>query len=116
MVYELAAGGMQVERQVAVPVRYKTVELHGQRIDLIVEGCIVLELKAVEKVPEVNAAQLVSYLRMANLPLGLLINFNVTQLIRGVQRRVNSLALDTLTPALCSASSASPLRPLRLDS
>ncbi|HZW11163.1 MAG TPA: GxxExxY protein [Phycisphaerales bacterium] len=115
MVYELHAAGLLVDRQVPVPVRYKDVELHGQRLDIIVERQIVLELKAVEKIPEVYVSQLVSYLRISDLPLGLLINFNVPILTRGIHRRINSAALEGVTAAFPSASSASPLRTLRSD-
>jgi GxxExxY protein len=115
MVYELTAAGLQVERQVPIAVRYKAVELHGQRLDIIVERQIVLELKAVEKIPEVYLAQLLTYLRISDLPLGLLINFNVPVLTRGVHRRINSSALAAGNRSTISASSASTLRPLRTD-
>ena len=110
LLYELNAAGIGTERQVAVPVRYKSAVLQGQRLDLLVEGMIVLELKAIESVSDVHLAQLVTYLRVAELPLGILINFNVPLLTQGVYRRINSHALP---PKSASASSASPLRPLR---
>lgn len=117
MLYELDRAGLFVERQVAIPVRYKGVDLHGQRLDMIVERCIVLELKAVEKIVEVHLAQLVSDLRVSRSPLGLLINFNVPFLTRGIHRRINSVALTSPRPDPRSASapSASPLRSLRSD-
>jgi GxxExxY protein len=110
LLYELEAAGIRAERQVIVPVRYKDIVLQGQRLDLIVEDRIVLELKAVESVPDLHLAQLVTYLRVTSLPLGILINFNVPLLTKGVYRRINSYAL---TPDPHSAHSASPLRPLR---
>lgn len=110
LLYELDAAGIQTKRQVAVPVRYKSAVLQGQRLDLVVEDLIVLELKAIESVADVHLAQLVTYLRVAEMPLGFLINFNVPLLTHGVYRRINS---HVLTPSPDSASSASSLRPLR---
>lgn len=107
LLYELDAAKLHSERQVVMPVRYKSATLQGQRLDLIVEGLIVLELKAVESVADVHLAQLVTYLRIADLPLGILINFNVPLLSKGVYRRINSAAISP------SANSASPLRALR---
>jgi GxxExxY protein len=108
--HEFDAAGLLVERQRAVPVRYKSAVLQGQRLDMVVEGSIVLELKAVECVADVHLAQLVTYLRIAALPLGLLINFNVPLLTKGVYRRINS---RVLTPAPGAAHSASAPRPPR---
>jgi GxxExxY protein len=110
LLYELDAAGFRTEQQVAVPVRYKSAVLQGQRLDLVVEGLIVLELKAVESVADVHLAQLVTYLRVADLPLGILINFNVPLLTKGVYRRINS---RMITPVSASAHSAPSLRPLR---
>ncbi len=110
LLYELEAAVIRAERQVNVPVRYKDIVLQGQRLDLIVEDRLVLELKAVESVPDLYLAQLVTYLRITNLPLGILINFNVPLLTKGVYRRINSHAL---TPDPRSAHSAAPLPPLR---
>jgi GxxExxY protein len=106
LVHELKLRGLRVERQVPVSLWYKGVELVGQRIDVVVEGLIVVELKSVERVVEVNLAQMLGYLRAGNLPLGLLINFNVPVLIRGIHRRINSRALEASSPPHPSASSA----------
>lgn len=77
LMFELRARGLMVARQVAVEVPYKSIILSGQRLDLVVGGVIVVELKALAKVLDVHRAQLLSYLRAVDLPLGLLINFNV---------------------------------------
>jgi len=117
MLHELASQNLRVARQVAVPVRYKGVDLHGQRLDLVVERAVVVELKAVEAVADVHLAQLLTYLRVADLPLGLLINFHVPLLTKGVYRRINSQALGRRVshPDPVSVSSAPSLRPLRSD-
>lgn len=106
LVHEMKLRGMRAERQVPVSFWYKDVELVGQRIDLVVEGRIVVELKSVEGMVDAFFAQLVGYLRAGNYPLGLLINFNVPVLIRGVSRRVNSRALQSSSPPSPSATSA----------
>ncbi len=92
MEYELRREGLRFGRQVETPVRYKDVLLSTQRIDRVVEDLIVVELKAVEAVPDAHLAQLVNYLRAADLPLGLLINFNVRSLKEGIFRRINDAA------------------------
>lgn len=102
--YEVRNAGLKIERQVLVRMRYKDMELGEQRLDCVVERFLVVELKSVEQVADLHLAQLVSYLRSARLPLGLLINFNVAKLVEGLHRRINSNALP-----LASASSA-PLR------
>ena len=112
LVHELQLQDLQVRRQVPVQLDYKGVMLTGQRLDLVVEHRLVIELKAVESVSDLHLAQLLSYLRVGNLPLGLLINFNVPLLKKGIHRRVNSAALRAQDSAR-SASSAPPLRPLR---
>jgi GxxExxY protein len=106
LVHELKLRGTRAERQVPVSFSYKDVELIGQRIDLVVEGAVVVELKAVDCVVDAFFAQLLGYLRAGNYPLGLLINFNVPVLIRGVSRRVNSRALQSSSPPSRSAASA----------
>jgi GxxExxY protein len=87
--YELREAGLRVGRQVEVVIPYKEIELRGQRIDLVVEDCIIVELKAVEAIEPVHRAQLLSYLRAARLPLGLLINFNTKALRDGIRRLIN---------------------------
>jgi GxxExxY protein len=79
--------GLAVEHEKALPVRYKEVTLDcGYRLDLVVEGVVIVELKAVEEVAPIHQAQLLSYLKLSGCPVGLLINFNVSQLIQGLKR------------------------------
>jgi GxxExxY protein len=88
--FELASAGIRFERQKPLPVEYKGVRLDcGYRLDLVVEGTIVVELKAIEKVLPIHEAQLLTYLKLTKLPLGLLINFNVPLLKEGITRRKN---------------------------
>ncbi len=86
--HELQLRGLTVERQVPVAVKYKDIQIGGQRLDLLVEGKIIVELKAVEYLTPVHEAQIISYLKAAGLRLGLLINFNMSRLIDGVRRLV----------------------------
>jgi|SRR5690242_11350969 len=88
--YELRNNGLQVARQVGLPVIYDAVRLDlGYRIDLLVEELVVVELKAVETITPVCEAQILSYLKLSGKPLGLLINFNVAHLKNGIRRFVN---------------------------
>ena len=89
MAVELELRGLRVERQVFVPLHYKGVLITSARIDLLVEGTVVLELKAVEKIHPIHRAQVISYLRILHLRLGLLLNFNVPILSDGIQRVVS---------------------------
>ena len=82
MVYELRKRGFEVAFEVPVPVVYEEVKLDaGYRLDLLVNQCVIVEIKAVEKLIPVHDAQLLTYLKLTNIRLGLLINFN-TKLIR----------------------------------
>lgn len=85
---ELGASGLSYESERPVRVRYREVEITGQRVDLIVEGEIVVELKSVIRLDDVHRAQLISYLRTTGLRGGLLINFRVPVLQRGLRRVV----------------------------
>lgn len=87
LAYELSHSGMACERQRAVPLHYKGRELScDYRLDFVVEGQLILELKAVSELQPIHRAQLLTYLRLERLPLGLLINFNVPVLKDGVRR------------------------------
>jgi GxxExxY protein len=90
LLYELELRGLSASQQVEVGVQYKGIALPAQRLDLVVEGKIVLELKAVESVSDVYLAQLVSYLRAGGFALGILLNFNVPVLKDGIFRRLNN--------------------------
>jgi len=79
-----------VRSEVELPVVYDAVLIDlGYRIDLLVEDCLIVEIKAVEKVTPVHEAQLLSYLKLGNFKLGLLINFNVALLKNGIKRMVS---------------------------
>ena len=87
---ELISKGMQIERHVLLPVVYKSARLNLDfKIDILVEGEIILELKSVEGILPVHEAQLVTYLKLSDKRLGLLINFNQVSLADGIRRRVN---------------------------
>lgn len=88
--YELTDRGHVVERQKNVPVIYRGLALGaGYRLDLLVNDQVIVELKAVEKLEPIHEAQLLSYLKLASLQVGLLINFNVKYLKHGIRRIVN---------------------------
>jgi GxxExxY protein len=84
--------GYKVSAEVILPVRDKELEFESAyRIDLLINDILVVEIKAVEKLNPVYHAQLLSYLKLSKLNLGLLINFNVSQLKNGIKRIVNNL-------------------------
>jgi len=90
--HELSLLGIPFQRQVPLPVTYKSVRLDaGYRLDLVVAGQIILELKASDAVPKVARAPLISYLRLTGLTLGYLVNFHAYRLVDGVQRIVLNL-------------------------
>jgi GxxExxY protein len=87
--HELHLRGLAFEPQVELPVSYKGLKLDcGYRIDLIVEKEVVLELKAIEKVLRIHEAQLLTYMKLSGMRVGLLINFNAPLLTQGIIRRV----------------------------
>ncbi len=89
--YELKESGLVVEKEKAIPIIYGDVQLDcGYRIDLLVENKIVLELKSVEALTDVHLAQVLTYLKLGDFELGLLMNFNVTLLKHGIKRVINS--------------------------
>jgi len=88
--FELTDRGLRVERQKPLPLVYRGhVVGCGYRLDLLVEGAIVIEVKSIERLERVHSAQLLSYLRQSKLKLGLLVNFNVRWLQDGIKRIVN---------------------------
>jgi GxxExxY protein len=88
--YELKSRGFNVNRQYQIPLVYKGVNLNSNlRLDLLVNNEIILELKSVSEVHPIHEAQLLSYLKLSNKWLGLLINFNVVLLKNGIKRIVN---------------------------
>ena len=91
--FELRKRGLRVVQQVGLPVYYETIKLElGFRVDLIVADKVIIEIKSVEALAPVHRKQLLTYLRLMNLRLGLLLNFNVELMKTGIQRVVNGLA------------------------
>jgi GxxExxY protein len=87
LIYELEKLGLNVERQKPLPVVYKDIYLdQGYRIDILVEGLIIVELKAVNELTDIHKAQALSYLKFSNSMIALLINFNVKILVDGIRR------------------------------
>ncbi len=90
--YELRKLGLSVEKQKPLPLIYEEVKLDvGYRLDILLENKLILEIKAVDCLNEVHFAQLLTYLKLTNCKLGLLINFNVALLKHGVKRIANNL-------------------------
>jgi GxxExxY protein len=91
LLHELKKAGLAVQAQAALPVLYDGLHLDsGYRIDLLVEDTVIVELKCVEALLPIHKAQLLTYLRLANKPLGLLLNFNVVHLREGIKRVINN--------------------------
>ena len=98
--YELSRAGIKFERQKPLPVHYKEVNLEcGYRLDLVVEQKLIVELKAVDEIAPIHEAQLLTYLKLSGLTLGLLINFNVPVLKSGIKRIANNFQ-DSASPRL----------------
>lgn len=90
--YELKKLGLQIEKQKALPLIYEEVKLDvGYRLDILVENKLILEIKSVDSLNEIHFAQLLTYLKLTNCKLGLLINFNVSLIKNGIRRVVNNL-------------------------
>ncbi len=103
---ELTEAGFQCEREKVLPLTYRGRSIdHAYRLDLVVNGRLLVELKAIESVQPVHRVQVATYLKLLKLPLGLLINFNVPLIKDGITRILN---LDLRTPSL------PPLAPSRL--
>jgi len=92
MAHELKKRGMHVERQMPVPIEYEDLKFEeGFRADLVVNGLVVIELKSVDKLAKVHSKQLLTYLRLMDRKLGLLINFGENLIKDGISRVVNGL-------------------------
>lgn len=88
--YELKKAGLKVEKEKPLPLIYEEVKLDcGYRVDLMVENRIIVELKSVEDISDIHLAQVLTYLKLADCKLGLLINFNKLQLVKGIKRVIN---------------------------
>lgn len=98
MVYDLTQTGLKVEQQKPLPIVYRGVKLEcGYRLDLMIENKVIVEIKSVETLLPIHKAQLISYLKLTDCKVGLLINFNVEILKDGIQRIVNNFP-DSLRP------------------
>jgi GxxExxY protein len=92
LAHELTRSGLLVRRQVEVPLRYKDVEVdHAYRLDILVDGRVVVEAKVLDAILPVHRSQLLSYLRLGGFKLGYLLNFNVAHMRDGIVRLVNGL-------------------------
>jgi GxxExxY protein len=90
--YELKKYGLNVEKQKALPLVYEEVKLEiGYRIDIIVENKVIIEVKSVEALNDVHLAQVLTYLKLSDCKLGMLINFNVSFIKNGIRRVANNL-------------------------
>lgn len=92
LAYELKQKGLHVKTQIPLPIIYKEVNLEtGYRIDIIVEKKVIIEVKAVDEFSNIHLAQILTYLKLSELKLGLLLNFNVAKMSEGIKRVVNRL-------------------------
>jgi len=90
--YELKKSGLAIEKQKPLPLIYEEIKLEiGYRLDIIIENKLILEIKSVDTLNEIHFAQLLTYLKLTNCKLGLLINFNVVLIKNGMRRVVNKL-------------------------
>jgi len=90
--HELRKSGLSVQSQVDLPVEYDGVVLEvGYRLDILIEGKVIVEVKAVKEIAPIHQAQLMSYLKLSGMKLGLLMNFHETRLKDGIRRLVNGL-------------------------
>ena len=90
LAHELKGMGVKFESQIAIPIAYNEILIEsGLRLDLLVEKCVIIEIKAVETIIPIHKAQLLTYLKLANIRLGLMINFKVIHLRDGIIRLVN---------------------------
>ena len=92
LAYELRKRGLRVECEVLQPVIYEDVRIDaGYRIDMLVEDCVIIENKTVEKLLPIHQAQLLTYLKLRDCRLGFLLNWNVLLMKQGIKRMVNNL-------------------------
>ena len=92
LVYELKKGGLHVQNQVALPMIYEEVKVDiGYRLDIIVEHKVIIELKSVENLLDVHHKQLITYLKLSGMKLGILVNFNSDDISKSIFRKVNGL-------------------------
>lgn len=90
--HELRKEGLEVKSQVPLPLMYDEVKMDvGYRIDLLVENKVIIEIKSVENLAEVHHKQVITYLKLSGIKLGLLVNFNCTEIDKSIFRKVNGL-------------------------
>jgi GxxExxY protein len=93
--YEIKKAGLKVEKEKSLPIIYKEIEINqGYRIDLLVEDKLVIELKTVDNYTSVHFAQILTYLKLAKYPLGLLINYNSIILKNSIKRFINTALIN----------------------
>ena len=92
LTHELESTGLKIHRQVAIPIKYNDISFEeGFRADIIIENKVILELKSVESISNVHKKQLLTYLKLADLKLGFLLNFGEELMVKGITRIVNEL-------------------------
>jgi GxxExxY protein len=92
LAYELRQRGFRVERQIPVPVHYRGIKFdEGYRLDLVVDDLVIVEIKSIETVTAIHRKQILTYLRLTNRPLGLILNFNVNLMKEGITRIANGI-------------------------
>lgn len=92
LAWELMQKGLNVKRQVCIPVRYKELRIEeGYRVDMLINDAVILELKCVDAFQPIHTAQILTYLKMTGLKLGLLLNFKIDVMRKGIKRVVNKL-------------------------
>jgi GxxExxY protein len=92
LAWELMQKGLSVKRQVCIPVRYKELRIEdGYRIDMLINDMVILELKCIDSFQPIHTAQVLTYLKMTGLKLGLLLNFKVDVMRKGIKRVANKL-------------------------
>jgi len=107
--YELGQLGLHFQKQVHLPCTYKGIQLDcGYRMDLVVEDSIIVEIKAIDELLPIHSAQLITYLKSSGKPVGLLINFNVPVLKKGLKRFVNRYTGPAIAPGNSAPSARLP--------
>ena len=92
LIYELVKEGLSVKSQVGLPLIYQEVKLEcGYRIDVLVENKVIIEIKSVENLLDVHHKQVLTYLKLSNLKLGILVNLNASEIDKSIFRKVNNL-------------------------
>ena len=104
--YELGVAGLNFVMEQSLPVHYKGVKLEiGYRLDFVIENSLILEIKAIERLLPIHEAQVLTYLKLANIPIGLLVNFNAVTLKQGLRRLTRK---DRLPVSLSSCDGSYP--------